>query len=214
MAENALALDKTWQNQDISSLLRQKKADQLRQKTDSARLKSQLANRSNLVNSIPQKPENISSELRTAKTASRIADEPVEQEDKQTQPTGEQVVDQAVNLAAQKASGEFLKTLWINIVDTCGLTFIVINFYIIIGFFEGYKRLCKPGDEWGDMKKVSGFNNLLEFLAIFVLDFLIFIIILLALSLLVIIVEALTNPLELMETVWELFKDAKDILIN
>ena len=177
MAENTLELNKTWQDQDISSLLRQKKADQSRQQADSVRLKSQLAGNQTSLN---YQNNDIGGTLQAAKQEARTklasdnnqADAENEDSNIPEKALNPQIIK---NLAAQKATGEILKQLWLNIIPSFGLTFIVINIYTFAGFLEGYKLFCKPGSEW-NIQKSNKLLNMLELAAIFVLDFLIFII--------------------------------------
>lgn len=218
MAENTLELNKTWQDQNISSLLRQKKADQSRQQADSARLKSQLAINPATLN---YQNNDIASTLQAAKQAARadLANNPEEQEQTNTSDNLNDPVAEATNpqilknLAAQKATGEILKQLWLNIIPSFGLTFILINIYAFAGFLEGYKLFCKPGSEW-NIKKSNKLLNMLELAAILVLDFLIFIVILFTISILVLYVDARTNPVKSTLILWELFKDVKDLLLK
>lgn len=215
MAENTLELNKTWQDQDISSLLRQKKADQSRQQADSVRLKSQLAGNQT---SLSYQNNDIGGALQAAKQEARTklasdnnqADAENEDSNLPEKALNPQIIK---NLAAQKATGEILKQLWLNIIPSFGLTFIVINIYTFAGFLEGYKLFCKPGSEW-NIQKSNKLLNMLELAAIFVLDFLIFIIILFVVSIIILYVEAKTNPIKNIEIIWELFKDVKDIVLN
>lgn len=215
MAENTLELNKTWQDQDISSLLRQKKTDQSRQQADSVRLKSQLAGNQTSLN---YQNKDIGGALQAAKQEARTklasdnnqADAENEDSNLPEKALNPQIIK---NLAAQKATGEILKQLWLNIIPSFGLTFIVINIYAFAGFLEGYKLFCKPGSEW-NIQKSNKLLNMLELAAIFVLDFLIFIIILFLVSVIILYVEAKTNPIENIEIIWELFKDVKDLVLN
>lgn len=215
MAENTLELNKTWQDQDISSLLRQKKADQSRQQADSVRLKSQLAGNQTSLN---YQNNDIGGALQAAKQEARTklasdnnqADAENEDSNLPEKALNPQIIK---NLAAQKATGEILKQLWLNIIPSFGLTFIVINIYAFAGFLEGYKLFCKPGSEW-NIQKSNKLLNMLELAAIFVLDFLIFIIILFVVSIIILYVEAKTNPIKNIEIIWKLFKDVKDLVLN
>ena len=110
-------------------------------------------------------------------------------------------------------TGEFLKTWWTQLINSYGLTIIPLNLQAWVGFIEGHKFFCKLGEEWkapGIFKKAIGW---LEVAGLLTLDLLIFLIILAVLSFLIFIINVMTNPIENMKILWDLFGGALDGLL-
>jgi len=110
-------------------------------------------------------------------------------------------------------TGEFLKTWWTNLIDSCGLTIVPLNLQAWVGFIEGHKFFCKLGEEWkapGIFKKAIGW---LEVAGLLALDLLAFLLILAAVSFIIFIINAMTHPLENIKVLWDLFGGALDGLL-
>jgi len=50
--------------------------------------------------------------------------------------------------ASQKATGKFLATAWLNVIDSFGLTLIYINIHVFLRWVFGDRLFCKLGEEW------------------------------------------------------------------
>ena len=100
---------------------------------------------------------------------------------------------------AKQGTNWLLKTAWLNLIDSFGLTLIYINLHVFLRWVLGDKLFCKLGEEWlpkqvtqagGDAAETAGKGiGLVEIMALLILDLIVLAVILGALALIVMIVN-------------------------
>lgn len=244
MASSALALDNTWQNQTVSGLLRQQKMAASIKQANAQRLQSQISNNTNLSErhtanqTDTTTDDNSQSETATKTTDQTNTDNPINSssDTAESLKAAQQLAKLAANPtpagvatlateqameamksgeAAKLATGQLLKQYWLNLISSWGATLIAINLHAWLGFLEGNKIFCKLGEEWnkvpGAAKKAVG---QLEFLGMVALDLIVFIVILTAISIIITLINMMTNPVANMQVLWDLFGGQLDGLLK
>lgn len=69
------------------------------------------------------------------------------------------VVGSAITAPARKGLSSLLRSAWINLVSSFGLTLIWINIHVFLGMVFGKNFFCKLGEEWTDRPGKSTVNN-------------------------------------------------------
>jgi hypothetical protein len=222
----ALAMNNNQQNQSISDSLRQQKTTESAKQANSQRLASQGVGSNSGVNErlmsrqspagseqspavTSQNNENSATEdrsdlLKQAQVAAKLAANPTVAGAAAV--AGEMALDAIKKGEGGKmATGQLLKTWWLNLLSSTGITLIPLNLQAWAGFIEGHKFFCKLGEEWkapGIFKKAIGS---LETSGLLGTDLVVFLLLLTAGAFMMFIVNVMTHPLENMQIIWNLF---------
>ena len=96
--------------------------------------------------------------------------------------------------AGKQFTAQILKTAWLNIIDTFGLTLLYINFHFILKYIVGVNAFCEFGQEWAPPipsqagktagQAATGAVKWAEIILLFVLDILLMLAFFLAIALL------------------------------
>ena len=109
---------------------------------------------------------------------------------------------------AKKSISKLLQSAWINIIDTFGLSIIWIDIHIFLSQVLGKDLFCSLGEEWlpaGAPKNLKGAKKsvgIAEGMAVFGLNVGCLLLILFLLSLVAMIVSAITNPLDVIKAIF------------
>jgi hypothetical protein len=68
-------------------------------------------------------------------------------------------VGKAVATPMRRGTSSLLRSAWINLIPSCGLTVIWINIHVFLGKVIGNNFFCKLGEEWMDRPGAAGKNN-------------------------------------------------------
>jgi hypothetical protein len=118
-----------------------------------------------------------------------------------------EALSQATEIVGQEIFKKALRLSWLNLIDSCGLTFLYINFHFIMAYLVKNRYFCKFGEEdalnFGEksasLNKVGGgvsetLMEIAEIIVLFVIDGLILFAILLLLAQIALIAWFATHP--------------------
>lgn len=234
MAEPAFAIDNNWQTQQmVSDSLRQKKMEQFNNAQmlksqaigSNFRINDRLMSRQSSQNQADEQAPtetknldqsnsesgNIVDSLKQAKQVAKLAANPT------IAGAAMVVAEEAAKAlndgsAAKLLTGGLLSASWKGLIPSWGLTLGYLNLHAWAGFVEGHKIFCKLGEEFKISSIFKAALGFWEAVAILLIDFLVVITILAILSLLILIVDAMTHPIQNFQILWDLFGGNLDAL--